>query len=125
MTTVYDTINTLPDTSFIGGTDKTFTFTCYAENGTTNLNITSATIAWLLCPYGQFSSKTLEKGVGTGITILSDSPYSHQFTVTLDAADTLALSGKYIQQVSIIDASGKTFRPGQGVVLISPAIPES
>jgi len=121
MTTAYDTINTLPDLIFIAGTDKLLTFTCYQEN-TNLLDITSGTVVWLLCPYGQFSITTLQKQTGGDGVVINT---ANTFQVTLNAADTLALSGKYIQQVSITDFSGNTFRPAQGVVLIQPAIPES
>jgi hypothetical protein len=121
MTTAYDSANALPELVFIAGTDKLLTFTCYQEN-TNLLNITSGTVVWLLCPYGQFNTTTLQKQTGGDGVVINT---ANTFQVTLDAADTLALSGKYIQQVSITDFSGNTFRPSQGVVIILPAIPET
>jgi hypothetical protein len=114
-TTMYDTINNLPDLSFIGGTDKTLTFTAYSDNGIDLLNISSGSVTWFLCAYGQFSPNVLEIA-----GVITD---ANHFTVTIPATSTLSLSGKFIQQVSITDFSGKTFRPGQGIVIISPAIP--
>jgi hypothetical protein len=114
-TTIYDTINNLEDLIFIGGTDKVLTFTAYQTDGINLLDVISGSVTWFLCSYGEFSHNVLEiAGVITG---------DHTFTVTIPAASTLALSGKFIQQVSIIDFSGNTFRPGQGTVIISPAIP--
>jgi hypothetical protein len=118
-TTIYDLVNNLPTLTFVGGTDKSLIFTCYEENGLDLLNITSGTVKWLLCPYGQFSVVTLELSTDTSGVTITD---ANHFTVTLDGADTYALSGKYIQQVDITDFDGKQFRPGQGFVLISPAI---
>jgi hypothetical protein len=118
MTTVYDDLYTLADLVFIGGTDKVLTFTCYAENGIDLLNLTSGVTSWRLCPYGEFSVNTLTK---TGS--ISSPGTLGVFTITLDAADTLLLNGKFIQQAIIQDFSGNTFRQ-QGVVIISPAIPE-
>ena len=117
MTTVYETINVLPDMSFIGGTDKILEFTCYDDDGVTLLTITSGDVEWRLCPFGEFDVQTLEK-TGTITT-------ANKFTITLTAADTVNLSGKFIQQVFVTDFFGKTFVPGQGIVLISPAIASS
>jgi len=51
--------------------------------------------------------------------------YSYSFTINLSSSDTLALNGKYIQQVIITDFFGNTFIPGQGAVLILPSIASS
>ncbi len=111
----YDNLNNLSETSFIAGTDQLWTYTCYNTDGVTLLNISSGTVLWYLCPFGQFSINTLTKS-GTITT-------ANTFTVALTAADTVLLSGKFIQQPIITDFSGNTFRPGQGIVLILPAIP--
>jgi hypothetical protein len=116
MTTItsYDTLNSLPELSFIAGTDKVLTFTCYKEDQTTKLNLSSGPVYWKLCPFGSFTIETLYKtGVITG---------TGTFTITLTAAETLALRGKYIQQVIITDYYANTFRPAQGTVIILPAI---
>lgn len=114
MTTSYDTLNNLDEFSFIAGTDKVLTFTCYDENALDLLNITGGSAYWWLCPFGESSVVTLSK---TGN--ITD---ANTFTVTLTAADTLYLSGKYIQQTSVTDYVGNTFRAGQGTVIILPAI---
>jgi hypothetical protein len=114
MTTSYDDLNTLTDTFFIAGTDKVFTFSAYASDGVTPLNITSATIEWTLCRFGEFNQPIITK---EGVII-----DAYHFTVTLDANDTFTLSGKFIQQPIITDFSGNTFRPGQGTIIILPAI---
>jgi hypothetical protein len=114
--TVYDSVNNIADLPFIAGTDKTLTFTCYAENGIDKVNLTGATVTWYLCPWGQTSIISLQK-TGT----LTD-PTNGVFTITILDTDTTSFSGKYIQQLSIQDVSGKVFRPGQGLVFISPAI---
>ena len=111
MTTSYDTLNALPECSFIAGSDQVFSFTCYESDGINLLTLT--TVNWKLCPYGSFSIETLSKSgsvTGTGT-----------FTITFSAAETLALKGKYIQQVLLTDNSGNTFRV-QGTVIITPAI---
>jgi hypothetical protein len=113
-TTSYDTLNNLDDLVLIGGTDKLLTFIAYHEDGVNLLNITGGSAEWRLCPYGEFSVNILHVH-GTIAT-------ANTFTIQLTAAQTLTLAGKYIQQTIITDFYGKTFRPGQGVVLILPAI---
>jgi hypothetical protein len=112
--TIYDSVNTLADWGFIAGTDKTLTFTAYQDNGLDLLDISTGSAKWLLCRYGDYETTVLEK---------SGSMSTNSFTITLDAADTILLSGKFIQQITIIDTAGNEFRPGQGIVFISPAIP--
>lgn len=114
MTISHDNLYNLPEISFIGGTDKTFTFTPYQSDGTTYISVIGATISWQLCPYGEYNITLLEK-TGTVID-------SHTFTVVIDAADTLYLSGKYVQQILVTDFTGKLFKPAQGIVIILPAI---
>jgi hypothetical protein len=111
----YDNLNNLPEISFEAGTQKILPFTVYKENGLDPQNIISA--VWTLCPYGELQITTLTK-TGTNIII-------NTFDIVLDSSDTETLSGKYIQQITVVDASGNTFRPGQGTVIISPAISES
>jgi hypothetical protein len=115
-TTVYDTINNITDWTFIAGTDKLATFTVYQETGLNILNITGATITWYLCPYGQPTIVSLQK------TATITDPTNGICTVAIADTDTTTFSGKYIQQLSVTDSSGNVFRPGQGLVLISPAI---
>ena len=117
MISSYDTLNNIPEISFTGGTNKTFLFTAYQENGLDLLDITTGSATWLLCPYGQFDTTALSKAA-----TITD---ANHFSVTLEPADTILLSGKYIQQAKVTDSTGKIFRPGQGVVIILHAVPES
>jgi len=125
MTDFYDTINNLGILSFIAGSDQELIFTCYQADGISYLNITSGIIIWLLSPWGQPDVTTLEL-TSTGGDIIISTPaghlYNDTFTVTIPTASTYSLNGKFIQQVVITDNPGDTFRPGQGIVLIQPAI---
>ena len=114
-TTAYDTIWTIPDLTFIGGTDKLISYTTYKENGIDLLNITGGEATWFLCPYGDFQNPVLQI---TGVITTAN-----KFTVTIPYASTKSLFGKFIQQVTVTDFFGNTFRPGQGIVIITPAIP--
>jgi hypothetical protein len=111
--TSYDTLNNLPEISFTAGTDKTLVFTVYDENGLDLLNVVSA--VWALCPYGEFGTTMLTK---------AGSIVGSVVTVSLTTVNTSSLSGKYIQQLKVVDTSGKTFITGQGTVIITPAISE-
>ena len=112
--TSYDAINNLQEISMIAGNDKILSFSVYQEDQINPLDIANGYVTWTLCPYGEYNIKVLEKaGVITGL---------NTFTITLTEEDTITLSGKYIQQPTVVDSNGSTFRPGQGVLIISPAI---
>lgn len=113
--TIYDTVYNLADLSFVGGTDKELTFTVYQEDGVNLCDITAGSAIWNLCRFGDFSQSVLEIA-GT----ITD---ANHFTVAIPASSTLSLSGKFVQQAIVTDFEGHTFRAGQGIVLIFPAIP--
>jgi len=113
----YATINCLEETFMIAGTDFTLTFEAFEEDGLTPADLGGATIKWMLCPYGRTTYNILQiNGTLTGLST---------FDVEISASDTLALSGKYLQQFEVESFFGQKYRPAQGVVLISPAIPVS
>jgi len=123
--TVYDELNNIPDRSWMAGSDKVLTFSCYESDGVNKLSIETGQVEWRLCPYGEFSINVLTKSTETspipGITILAGSP-PYQFEVAISGSETASLSGKYIQQVVITDFFGNTVVPGQGTVVILPLI---
>ncbi len=111
----YATINSLEEFGFIAGTDYLITFYVYEVNGVTPLDMTGATIKWLLAPYGQTNINVLQlDGTITDIGI---------FTVSIPSEDTEDLNGKYIHQPVVTAFSGEKYKPGQGVLLIMPSIP--
>lgn len=111
----YTEINRLEEVSFIAGSDYTFVFTAYEENGVTPLDLSGATIHWVLSPYGQPDYKVLQvEGSITGANV---------FKVVLLSAATREFSGKYIHQPVIISFSGKEYRPAQGLITIVPRTP--
>ena len=108
-------LTSLPEKTFIGGTYKEFTFEINDSNGRP-IDITSASVAWVLSPYGQPESTAIyKKG------IYQDSPDKNKFAVFLNSNDTVNLQGKFIQQPIITTASSIEFRPGQGYINILPA----
>ena len=112
MTINYSTLYNLSELGIIVGTDKLLTFTVYEQDGTTLQDITGTSPNWYLCPFGVPEYIVLEK-TGTVAT-------ANTFTISVSAGDEVGLSGKYTQQVSITDFEGKTFKIGQGVVVILP-----
>jgi hypothetical protein len=103
------------DKSFVADSDYTFNYEFTDSNGVTPFDLTGATVTLLLCPFGQSENNVLQK-TGT-ITNAGQG----ECKVDLVPFDTHGFSGWYIQQPVIVKA-GKTYRPGQGRVLISPAI---
>ena len=113
--TPYVDVNSLDEFSMIAGTNFIITFNVYEEDCVTPLDLTGATIKWVLSPYGETSYRIITKtGVISGVG---------EFYISLVAADTISLSGKYIHQPIITDFAGKIFRPAQGTILIMPQIP--
>jgi hypothetical protein len=107
----YSNLNNLPETTFEAGGEQVLTFTLYDESEIDSLNAVSAT--WQLCPYGDF--KTISVAIEeTDI----DDP---MFTISISPDQTIALSGKYIQQVLVTDEDDNTFITGQGIVIITPS----
>ena len=114
MTTAYESLNNMEELLLRAGSDKILTFVCYQENGIDLLTVAGGSAEWRLCPYGEFDVNTL--------TIAGSFTDANTFTVTITAALTALLSGKFTQQVIITDFSGSTFVPGQGIVFIFPKI---
>ena len=104
----------LDDMSLIGGTDYTLEFPILTPTGN-SVDISSASMKWLLCPYGEQSYPILEKSAETS--------GSATFIVNLTSLDTLYLDGIYLQQIEITNSSGSKIRPAEGVILIKKAIP--
>jgi hypothetical protein len=101
----YQSINSLDEIAFIAGTEYVLEFTVTDEFGAP-IDIGAATCSWALSPYGQADILTLSKSG----TIISTSV----FRITLTSADTIGLSGKYMQQPITQDFGGSIFRPAQG-----------
>lgn len=109
-------ITSLCEVSFIGGTYKELTFDVFDASGTP-IDISTFTCSWVLCPYGQPDYVALSK-TGVYDTTCTD---KNRFTVYLYSNDTIALSGKYVQQPIIVANPGYEFRLAQGYINIMPA----
>jgi len=108
-----NTINNIPDTQWIAGSDKVYQFTVYDENQSLK-TITGATVTFNMSQYAQ--PKTIEftkTGTVTGTSVCA---------VTLVPSDTIDMGGKYIFQVVLELITGITYIPAQGIITITPKI---
>jgi hypothetical protein len=114
--TSFDTVYALGDYFFVSGSTQELFFNCYDDTGAI-LNITGATCSLKVSPLGQPSVESLNKS-GT----ITDA-INGIFKVELLASDTLGwVGGKYVLQPIIVDFSGKTFKPSQGIWTIVEGI---
>ena len=111
---LYSQINGMEEFGFIAGQPYTIFFEVFEEDNVTPLDMGGATFKWVLSPYGQSYNIKEITGEVTGIGTAK---------VELSTADTIGLSGKYIQQPIVISFTGEEYRPSQGIVLIQEAIP--
>lgn len=100
--------------TMVSGDDKSIVFTCYEEDGVTTVNVSGATaVTWALGT-GPSATPTLTKTLAAGQIAVSGS----LATVTLDAIDTAALSGKCYHELQLIDDAGDTFTGAKGYITI-------
>ena len=109
---------TLPTITFVGGETQTLSFNIYHGSKQLPFELTGcesnfAVVSFLNSDGFPIISK--EMSVVANASGEADSALS----VRLDAAETVGLSGKYIYQISIKDASGATAIPKKGILLIS------
>lgn len=112
------TIYTLPEISFIGGETQELYFHLKetGEMGRKSFDAGGSNVDFAICNY---SSKT-------GTPILSYSPtlaadengIESIITLTIPKEDTVSLAGKFIYQITIIDADGNAEIPNQGIMNI-------
>ena len=107
----YTVINDLPELQMIAGADRVLTFNIYTS-GSIAPNLAGASFTWKLSPYGQYSSVLTKSGSWSGSSL------KNQFTVSLEPSDTNILSGIYLQQYTLVSASGYTYIPSQGIIRI-------
>jgi hypothetical protein len=110
--TAYD----LPEIQFIAGTSQELVFYVYTS-ASVPVNLSGAGVTWKMGYFGQNETILGKVGVTSGS--------QNYFTVYLHNADTDGLSGKMIHQYDIVDTSGSTFRPSQGIINILPNLPST
>lgn len=116
MSRINKTFIELPLQQFIGGNSETYIYEFVDENNTP-FDLSGATAKFTL---SNFSTKTIiltktceviqEKGDVVH--------YPYKVQVKLDAADTIALCGEYIQQITLTDFFGKQKLPAEGRIIV-------
>lgn len=96
--------------SFVGGSTKCLGFRIFGKNGTP-IDVSQCTARFSIGHSVVASTSCI---ISKDMT--ADS--SNIFTVTLNPEDTVNLFGKYIYQVTIIDANGTVEEPQQGELYI-------
>lgn len=109
----------LPDWNFVGGETQKRTFTVHKESGILyDIPNGSARLA-VVDFVNRSSSPVLKKEV----SITSDaSGKSCNASFVLDPSDTLAMSGKYLYQITISDGNGNTSIPSHGIMIVDKNI---
>ena len=110
MTTIFPFLspNNLAEFLMYAGSDQELYFDVYTS-ASVAVNLSGASCDWKLASYGQTTTTV------TKTAVIKTSP-NNRIYVHLLPADTANLSGKFLQQYHIIDSSGSTFIPGQGII---------
>lgn len=98
------------------GDDKTLEVTVVDENGSVQ-DITGMTIDWHLARKVTTSALVQKATGGSGIVISDGS--AGVFQITLSAADTDDLSGKYYHEAQVTDSSGNISTVTVGTITIN------
>ena len=110
----YTTVNDLAEFSMIAGSDQELVFNVYTS-ASQAVNLNASTLTWKLAYYGSGDAVLTKTGIYSGSPI-------NQFSIDLVAGDTSGSSGKFIQQYTIVDFFGNTFRPSQGIINIAKGV---
>ncbi|GIU69802.1 MAG: hypothetical protein KatS3mg002_1038 [Candidatus Woesearchaeota archaeon] len=108
----FETVNSLKEIFFIGGTTYTLKFICLDSNNNP-INLSSATCYWGLSPYGTDFPLITKTG-----SIVN----TNTFEVYLSNTDTKNLSGKYTHQPKIVFPNNVVVIPAQGIITIVKGI---
>jgi hypothetical protein len=114
--TSYEQLNNLGETSFIAGTEYTFTYNYFTDSSLLNpANLTDYTAEFRMALCGQTGVLALTKNMTINLP--------NEVTVTLESDDTATFSGKYMQQPIILNTvTTQYYILGQGTIIIQPQI---
>jgi hypothetical protein len=84
------------------------------------VDLTGATIAWHLAQSARAAAPAVAKSLGAGIAITDGA--NGVFTISLDPADTAALSGLYYHEAEVTDAAGHRSTVLTGVATVVPTL---
>lgn len=115
-------IYTLPEISFVGGATNDFIFHVYLDDAKTeNADLDGCTANFSLVSFINKSGTPL---LSKAMAIAQDEAAS-TLSVTLSAADTVHLSGKFVYQITVLDSRGTVIIPDQGIIHIHKNINSS
>lgn len=114
MPTNFAKLNCLESVEFFADSDFTFEYVMMEDDGVNPFDLTSATVTFLLFPYGQPENVVVQKEAT--VTGAADG----ECNVAIEPSDTTGFDGRYIQQIAV-EKAGKRYRPAQGDVYIAPS----
>lgn len=113
------TVYTLPEISFVGGETQEFNFHLKNHRGE-RLDASGSNINFAICNY---SNKTGEPILSYTPELLADETgVASVVILKIPKEDTALLYGKFIYQITIVDASGSSEIPNQGIMNIAKNI---
>jgi len=104
----------LSEIGFISGSSRDIEFTIYNESGTTLQYVWGCFANWKL----YYFEEELDNPIVEKTVYMQD---DNSFLIPLLASDTQGLSGKFAQEISITDFSGKRHQGGTGILYILPS----
>lgn len=113
------TVYTLPEISFVGGETQEFNFHLKNHEGDP-FDASGASVDFAICNY---SNKTGSPLLSYTPTLLADeNGVASVIILTIPKEDTATLAGKFIYQITIVDVSGNSEIPNQGIMNIAKNI---
>lgn len=108
---------TLPTVDFVGGSTQDFAFNAFFFSNRKPFDMTQCTATFSVISYVNKDSSPL---ISKEMTVDNGADgVANVLKVTLDAADTVDLAGKYIYQVTVRDNGGGVDIPNQGILRIA------
>lgn len=112
---------TLPTIDFVGGSMQDLAFYVYFHRLSSPFDMSKCSANFSIVDYTNkrgatllSKAMTIEQG-----TVVDAEAIRNRLTVRLTSAETVALEGKYIYQISIKENSGRTEVPSQGILYIA------
>ena len=113
------TVYTLPEISFVGGETQEFNFHLKNHAGDP-FDASGASVNFAICNY---SNKTGSPLLSYEPTLLAgENGVASVVVLAIPKEDTAMLAGKFIYQITIVDVSGNSEIPNQGIMNIAKNI---
>ena len=112
---------TLPEIAFIGGSTEKLSFNLIKPNKQPYVDVDGVKFSVISYSNRDYSNPVFvleNENDGVIVDIDDEQTYS-RVIITIGRDLTKTLSGKYIYQLEIMDATGKSEIPGQGIITIT------